>query len=274
MDSIVHSMPGTTDGDLIICDGVAYQWDMTALVEYGDEYIEHYRRLEGSEVCSALNAGRCALLARHARPGASVLDIGSGAGTFVRAAMSWGFEARGFDVSESSAQELKQSGLFADDPAPFQAVTFWDSLEHIPDPGPILDRIGLDSVVLVALPVFRDLSKVRESKHYKPGEHLYYWTVEGFVRWMAARGFRLIETSDHETKAGRESIQAFAFVRDAVPCLCGGSAYLDSFYWPKRGREWFLRCEQCGGMSDASTARADVRSMRITAGQCRQEGQH
>jgi hypothetical protein len=31
---------------------------------------------------------------------------------------------------------------------------------------------------------------------------------------MAAYGFRLVETSDHETACGRESIGAFAFVRD------------------------------------------------------------
>lgn len=34
-------------------------------------------------------------------------------------------------------------------------------------------------------------------------------------------------------------------------CPCSGNAYVDSFDWPGKPRQWFLRCEKCGGMSDA-----------------------
>lgn len=36
----------------------------------------------------------------------------------------------------------------------------------------------------------------------------------GFTDWMALWGFRLAEESNHEVEAGRESIGAFAFVKD------------------------------------------------------------
>jgi hypothetical protein len=62
--------------------------------------------------------------------------------------------------------------------------------------------------------VLEDLSKVRASKHFKPGEHFYHFTVRGFVDWMTLYGFRLIEQSNHEIEAGRDSIGAFAFCRD------------------------------------------------------------
>jgi hypothetical protein len=205
------------DADLRLClhRGVAYQKDMSAApIAYDDAYHDHYQALEGSAIASPLNAARVAMLARHAAEGATVLDIGAGCGTFVRAARSWGFAAKGFDIIPKTVEHLKAIDAFADNPDGFDAVTFWDSLEHIEEPETVLKRINRGAIVLVAIPIFDDLTRIRESKHYKPGEHLYYFTREGFIDWMAAYGFRLIEQSSHETDAGRDSIGAFAFRRD------------------------------------------------------------
>lgn len=216
MDAFISAFTAVEDADLRLCtdQGVAYQADMTAgKIEYGDEYHDHYAKLEGSPVANALNAGRCAMLARHAPAESSVLDIGAGCGTFVKAARSWGFDAKGFDVIAKTVDFLKSMDAFADDPERFDVVTFWDSLEHIENPGTVLRRISSGAVVLVAIPLVTDLTKVRESKHYKPGEHLYYFTECGFVEWMNRHGFRMLEYSAHEVEAGRESIGAFAFRR-------------------------------------------------------------
>ena len=61
------------------------------------------------------------------------------------------------------------------------------------------------------------LRAVRASKHYRPGEHLLHFTEEGFVAWMRMHGFQLLECSDFEMQAGRESILSFAFRRFAWP---------------------------------------------------------
>ena len=58
---------------------------------------------------------------------------------------------------------------------------------------------------------------IRDSKHYRPGEHLYYFTELGFAQWMARHGFELLEVSNFETKAGRDSILSFAFRRHRWP---------------------------------------------------------
>jgi len=217
MDRVIAGFRAQCDGDLMLCPdhGVAYQRDMNAApIAYDDAYHDHYKALEDSPVAAALNAGRCAMLARHAALESSVLDIGAGCGTFVRTARGWGFDAKGFDVIPKTVAALKEIGAFADDPSAFDAVTFWDSIEHIRKPESVLSKVRMGTIVLAAVPVFGALHAIRESKHYKPGEHLYYFTMPGFVGWMALHGFRLLETSSHETDAGRESIGAFAFRRD------------------------------------------------------------
>lgn len=217
MDRLIKRFDFIKDGDLAICDarGVAYQRDMgRERVEYGEDYLAKVQAYEGSAIAERVNAGRCELMRRHLPAGARVLDYGAGSGAFMRAAASAGYEMSGFDVIPQTAQWLRESGAFAEDPGGFEALTLWDTVEHIEDPENILKNVPKGGRVFVSVPVFESLRAVRGSKHYRPGEHLYYWTERGFVDWMAAWGFRLLESSAHEVEAGREAIGAFAFVRD------------------------------------------------------------
>jgi SAM-dependent methyltransferase len=204
------------DGDLMLCPdaGVAYQADMRRKIRYGEAYLACFDEYARGQIAARLMAGRVAMLSRHVAPDATVLDVGCGSGAFIQAAIGAGFKARGYDVIPEAVSRLISRDLYDDEPCGFEAVTFWDSIEHIEEPEIWLRRVNPGAVVLAAIPVFEDLRKVRESKHYKPGEHLYYWTPRGFVEWMGLYGFRLLEMSSHEVDAGRESIGAFAFCRD------------------------------------------------------------
>ena len=216
MTSLIHSLPSVQDGDLVLCElhGYAYQRDMLAdRVSYDATYLAKVDAYEDSAIAKKVNAGRCALLERHLYYGSSVLDIGAGSGAFVHAAINDGFAAKGFEVIPQGAERLRSVGLFNDDPSNFDAVTFWDSIEHMENPEGWMRRLGKKTMVFASLPIFSSLRNVRLSKHYRPGEHLHYFTNDGFIGWMALCGFRLIEQSNHETSAGRESIGAFAFTR-------------------------------------------------------------
>ncbi len=217
MDRFIGGFSAIPDGDLMLCPahGVAYQRDFSqGRIAYDSRYLANYDAYAVGPIADALNKGRCAMLARHVGAGGSVLDIGAASGQFVRLARSYGFLASGFDVIPEAVDRLRADGLYADDPAGFDAVTMWDSIEHMDAPEYWLCRVQDGAVLIVATPIFADLQMVRESKHWKPGEHLYYWTAQGFVAWMAIYGFSLLETSTHETDAGRESIGAFAFRRN------------------------------------------------------------
>lgn len=215
MDRLIRRFDATVDNDLVISRaGVAYQRDMSIRVPYDGAYLANYDAYAESPIADALNAARVGLLARHAPPGASVLDIGAASGTFVRAAIRAGFEARGRDVIPEANDRLREAELYGENPGDFDAITMWDSIEHVDAPEVYLKKVRKGAVLIAAIPVFDDLTKVRRSKHYKPGEHFYYWTPKGFVAWMGHHGFRLLEQSDHETRLGRDSIGAFAFKRD------------------------------------------------------------
>ena len=217
MDKLVKRWDAEQDGDLKVCEkrGVAYQASMTAgRVEYEAEYLAKVDAYDGSAIAKAVNAGRCELLRRHLGAGASVLDWGAGSGAFIRDASAAGFKAMGYDVNVHSQLRLERQGTLSRDPYIVDAVTLWDTIEHMEQPEAVLKSIKKGAYLFASAPVFDDLRKIRESKHYRPGEHLYYWTPKGFIDWLGLYGFRLLEQSSHETDAGRESIGAFAFKRD------------------------------------------------------------
>lgn len=217
MDRLIRRFDCQQDADLALIEprGIAYQRDMKAgRVEYGPGYLAKVDAYDGTDIAKAVNLGRCALLARHLQPGATVLDVGAGSSAFVRDAAFAGFAAKGFEVIPEAVARLRAVGLYADDPYEFDAVTAWDAIEHMEEPEHYLRAVRKGAFLFASVPVFEDLRQIRASKHYRPGEHLFYFTKDGFSDWMALYGFRLLEFSRHEIEAGREAIGAFAFKRD------------------------------------------------------------
>ncbi len=217
MDKIIKRFESVRDGDLTFCRQrqVAYQSDIKKIsVKYDAAYLANYQRPEysNSEIARAVTRGRCALVKRHIEKGTNVFDIGACTGAFMRAATAEGYWLFGFDVIPEVVSRLKEENRYTEDVTKFEAITMWDSIEHMRDPdGSWLSKIKKDAHLFISVPIMPDIESVRSSKHYKPGEHLYYWTQEGFINWMALYGFALVEVSDHEVKAGRQDIGAFVF---------------------------------------------------------------
>lgn len=214
MDSIVASHPSVPDGDLMLCPehGVAYQADMTVEVPYDEAYFDKYIQYEGSEIAQALNAGRVALVNKWAGRSGGVVDVGIGSGEFIKSRGGWTW---GHDVNPKAVAWLKERGLWRKDLSAASAVTFWDVLEHVREPDGYFEQLCCGALFFTCLPIFDDLTQIRKSKHYRPNEHFYYWTEAGFVHWMTAKGFDLLDRQDFETQAGREAILSFAFRKRA-----------------------------------------------------------
>lgn len=173
-------------------------------MDYSGEYFEKYRKLDATPMGEALTRARIELVRRHFD--GQVLDIGIGGGRFVEEA-----DAFGFDVNPEALAWLHANGRYKNPNFGWPAMTFWDSLEHIPDPELVLRSVG--DWAFVSMPIYKDAKDCLASKHYKPGEHLHYFTLEGFIAWMDRQGFEVMEINHAESELGREGITSFAFRR-------------------------------------------------------------
>ena len=173
---------------------------------YGADYFERYTALDASLTANCLNAVRLGLVDRHWN--GHVTDIGIGGGGFIKAHG----DATGWDVNEHALRWLRAENLLIDPRRNYvEAATFWDSIEHMRDPSLILHNV--ERWAFVSTPIYRDAEHALASKHYKPGEHLWYFTERGLVRFMDRHGFALRETNAHECDCGRAEIGSFAFER-------------------------------------------------------------
>lgn len=173
---------------------------------YWDKYVDYARTPLGE----AINQARVELV--RGWTAGPVVDVGIGCGSFIEAASAAGVQIAGCDVSPVAVAWLNHRGLWRSPwEAPVPAVTLWDVLEHLPDPAAMLANV--ERFVFTSLPVFRDADHALASKHFRPDEHRWYWSVDGLIRWMEAQGFECLEHDARETELGREDIHSFAFGR-------------------------------------------------------------
>lgn len=199
------SLPlGLTD-TLLWSEELGYGWHTREPMSYDGDYFAHYQKLDATPMGEALTRARVELVGKYCDP-CDTLDVGIGGGRFVQD--SGGI---GFDVNPRAVQWLTSSSRFRDPDLGWDVVTCWDSLEHIPDPEALLAKVG--RWLFVSMPIYRDLADVLSSKHYKPGEHIWYHTLGGFVAWAARQGFEAVEINHAECELGREGITSFAFRR-------------------------------------------------------------
>lgn len=188
--------------------GVAYQADREHLVAYDAEYYDRCSSYEGQEIANRINAGRIALVEKH-YGSELVVDIGVGSGEFIKRRGN----TFGHDVNPVAIEWLKRNGLWADRLDEFCAFTMWDVVEHLETPEEILRHVPVYGWVFFSLPIFPHLGCIRQSRHYRPGEHLTYWTAEGFITWIRQHGFLCRDHQTFEIEAGRDSIHSFACKR-------------------------------------------------------------
>lgn len=212
MDKNIAKLPYKKRGILNICDcGIAYQRDMSKKIIYSKRYYNIYVNYEKTKKSRKINLYRRLLVSEYCG-GGDVLDVGAGIGTFGK---HWTpFNLWGYDINPYCIKRLKELGRFwplRNKINHFNALTFWDSLEHIPSPHKIFDRMSIDSYVFVSIPIVENFNNIENYKHWHPNEHYYYFTKSGLIYWMGLSGFNFIRYSDQEMQHGREFIGTFVF---------------------------------------------------------------
>ncbi len=182
---------------------------------YDAEYFEKYLRYENTPLGEALTAARVRLVNSYCK--GKVVDVGIGSGHFLSKRNSVGLDTRGTDVNPFAVQWLNNDNIMwrPGDASFFpDALTFWDSLEHIPDPSALLGDVK--KYVFVSCPTYSNAEHALRSKHYRPGEHCWYWTHRGILNFMEHFGFYMVECNFMERNLGREDINTYVFCRIAL----------------------------------------------------------
>lgn len=123
---------------------------------------------------------------------ARLLDVGCALGDVVLEAQADGWDAEGVEISPAAAAEARRRGArvhcgalqeLALPAQSYDAITLYDVIEHLPDPVAALREIrrllAPEGVLHIVTPNVGGLqAKVlgRYWYHYKPGEHLFYFS--------------------------------------------------------------------------------------------------
>lgn len=199
------SLPAGLIDSLLWCEEKGIGFHPRPPMAYDGSYFEHYRELDASPVGAALTQARLDMVRRHFD--GPPLDVGIGGGRFVTESSGCGYDVNPDAIHWLTAQGRYRNPYFSKP----VALCFWDSLEHIPNPSEIVDQAT--EWVFVSMPIYTGVEDVLTSKHYKPGEHLWYWTRWGLIRWFDERGFTVVESNSLESTLGRSGIMSFAFKR-------------------------------------------------------------
>jgi hypothetical protein len=177
---------------------------------YWDKYVEYAKTSMGSAITDA----RALLVDKYIPWDDIVVDVGIGCGSFIerRGQLQRGGFTFGWDICPTGVEWLNQRELLWN---PYTRSTpnicFWDAIEHIPDIDSMLD--GVERYVFVTVPIFQDGAHILRSRHFRPTEHCWYWTRDGFIAWMREKGFICMEHNTMESLLGREDSHTFVFKR-------------------------------------------------------------
>lgn len=158
-------------------------------------------------------AGMLRLIRQHSPAGRRMLEVGTGAGLFLKAAARAGWEASGLEMSETAAafaretlaldvrQERAETMSFP--AAMFDVAVMFDVIEHLFDPRAVLaatrTALAPGGVLLVSTPNFDALSRFALGAQWavlSPLEHVYYFTARTLARMLEASGFKNVRLID------------------------------------------------------------------------------
>lgn len=161
--------------------GHVFQDPPTILVKYDADYVAKYRGY--TDEMSYLRLGFLKAFAG----GGPLLDFGCGDGRFVKVARAGGFDAYGYDIHGVDVG-VPMVGWDRIGRADWGVVTMFDSLEHVPDLHQVERAAARATRLIIATPCpptgFPD---VRDWKHYKPGEHLHYFSRASLRQLFVSR---------------------------------------------------------------------------------------
>ena len=136
----------------------------------------------------------------------NALDYGCGVGFMKVFAPEW-LDTENIDTYD--IMSIPQTGIRSQR---YSIVMLYDVLEHIPDFTDVLPVLNKTNYVAVTVPIKPVKMKWGDYKHFKPGEHLHYFTVDLLRHIFWVMDFEMIASGTPECPP-REHVSSFLFKR-------------------------------------------------------------
>lgn len=173
-------------------------------IKYDKEYFQRYQDRANTGIERALNRKRYNLISKYRKGGERIIDVGVGNLSFLKIV---GCRVRGSDINQITISAL--GNRYSERINGFDHVTMWDVIEHLENPGEFINQIK--RYCYISTPIYTTLCWIEKSKHFKIGEHLWYFTDTGIRNLFDSCGFDCLECNDIEMRCGRESIYTYVF---------------------------------------------------------------
>lgn len=186
-----------------------FQTDLNVTVSYDADYAHAYDVLPVREMSELRWNFIQSVL--HLPPQSKILDIGYGNGAFLKRAQLDDMQIFGIDVHN---EDFGIPRVDFHSPQKYDLVCFFDSLEHFPNFDALVLFLSTKNVI-VSLPNTPDfvLETPNLWKHYKPGEHLHYFSHESLYELLYQMGHKevIIEGYPEDKIRGKLNINDIVY---------------------------------------------------------------
>ena len=209
---------------LMRCSACGYAWvpDGLALTGSGqsiyedearalfDDFADYYQDPTASEAAAA----KLDWVNQFVTPGARLLDVGANLGQFVSCANAHGYDAAGIELSPAAVRlaqatlgdSVKVGSIYDDLPfsgssdGRFDAITMFDVIEHLPDPGLALRRVRAllspgGRLFLTTPDLGSPYARLMGAHwhHLDLEQHISLFSAANLTRLLAGAGFALLD---------------------------------------------------------------------------------
>lgn len=157
---------------------------------YNIDYYKRFVERGESEVGKAIYDSRWEIIEKHCHGKLNLLDYGCASGAFHKSSRN-GFSTYGFDVNP-------YSGFTKMPDAKVDILTMWDVIEHLHEPERVIRQVNPEYLFL-STPNVDDVKGPLENwRHYRPGEHLHYFSPKSIEIFLGECGYDVIDSNYDE----------------------------------------------------------------------------
>lgn len=136
--------------------------------------------------------------------GKKALDVGCANGQFLEYTSRFNIDATGIDISADMIGAARKNGLnchvkdLFEMQGSFDLVTFWDVIEHVPNPKEVLEKtrtlLNGQGEVIIQTPCTGAVSELFGDKwlYYLPVQHLHLFSQESLFSLLSSTGYSIV----------------------------------------------------------------------------------